>query len=256
MAINPNELILDRVRELIFTDLADGSVLGRLTSLEDASLNTSAEGTDIVDSVGAVVTTLYRAKNGEFTANNSFFSLDLASQQYGTTKEVASDVKTINVPATEVLTVDGGSITLTNTPVNPIKYIYKLENKNLAKKFSVGTVVSEEEFTIADKVVTVPTDVIGDIYVEYEYAGKSAVKVSNNTDNFPTAVGVKIFCIFRDMCNENIKYAGTVVAKKGKLDPTSVQLALNSTGKHPFTVKFNKDFCSENADLFSIIVAE
>ena len=40
--MNVNELILDRVRSLVFTDLNDGSVIGRLTSLEDPSLQTAA----------------------------------------------------------------------------------------------------------------------------------------------------------------------------------------------------------------------
>ena len=33
MAINVNELILDKVRSLIFTDLSDGSVIGQVSSL-------------------------------------------------------------------------------------------------------------------------------------------------------------------------------------------------------------------------------
>lgn len=256
MAINPNELILDRVRELILTDLADGSILARLTSLEDPSLNTSAEGTDVTDAIGAVITTLYRAKNAEFTATNSLLSLDLAARQFGTTKTVASTTSTINTPTFEILTVSGGKITLKNTPSNQIKYIYKLENGNLAKKYTVSTTVSNDNFTISDKTITVPTGVTGDIYVEYEYAADSAVKIVNNTENFPEAVGVKIFSIFRDKCNENIKYAGCIVATKGKLDPSQIQLALTTTGKHPFTIRFNKDYCQNNADLFSIIVAE
>lgn len=256
MAINPNELILDRVRELILTDLADGSILARLTSLEDPSLNTSAEGTDVTDAIGAVITTLYRAKNAEFTATNSLLSLDLAARQFGTTKTVASTTSTINTPTFEILTVSGGKITLKNTPSNQIKYIYKLENGNLAKKYTVSTTASNDNFTISDKTITVPTGVTGDIYVEYEYAANSAVKIVNNTENFPEAVGVKIFSIFRDKCNENIKYAGCIVATKGKLDPSQIQLALTTTGKHPFTIRFNKDYCQNNADLFSIIVAE
>ena len=47
MAINVNELILDRVRSLIFTDLSDGSVLGRLTKLEDPSLQTTSEADEV-----------------------------------------------------------------------------------------------------------------------------------------------------------------------------------------------------------------
>lgn len=256
MSINPNELILERVRELIFTDLADGSVIGRLTSLEDPSLKTAAEGEDVTDAVGSVITTIYKAKTGEFTASNSLLSLDLAAQQFGARKEVASESNKIVVPISETLEVADGKITLSQTPVNEIKYIYKLEAKTLAKKYTSGATASESEFKANGKEITVPTGVTGMIYVEYEYESTSAAKVVNNTDNFPEAVGVKIFAIFKNICNENIKYAGSIIAPKAKLDPTSVELALTSTGKHPFTVKFQKDYCVESADLFSIIVAE
>ena len=53
MAINVNELILDKVRGLILTDLEDGSVLTRLTKLEDPKLSSTADGEEITDAVGA-----------------------------------------------------------------------------------------------------------------------------------------------------------------------------------------------------------
>lgn len=256
MAINVNELILDRVRSLIFTDLSDGSVVGRLTKLEDPSLQTAAEGEEVTDAVGALITKMFRAKTGKFSATNSLFSVDLLAQQYGTEKEVASDTAKIVTPVEETLTVEDGKITLSHTPSNTIKYIYKLESGQLAKKYELGTSVSDTEFTVSGTEITVPTDVTGKIYVEYEYEADSAVRVVNNTENFPKAVGVKIFAIFRDQCNENIKYAGSIVAKKGKIDPSSIETALTSTGKHSFDIDFMKDYCDEDADLFSVIVAE
>lgn len=256
MAINVNELILDKVRSLIFTDLADGSVIGRLTKLEDPSLQTGAEAEEITDAQGALISKLFRAKTGRFESTNSLFSVDLLAQQYGTEKEVASADTTIVVPCEETLTVAEGKITLSHTPSNTIKYIYKLENGTLAQKYTVGVTTSETEFTIDGAEITVPTDVTGKIYVEYEYESADAVRVVNNTENFPEAVGVKIFAIFRDQCNENIKYAGAIVAKKGKIDATSLDLALTATGKHAFAVDFMKDYCDEDADLFSVILAQ
>ena len=256
MAINVNELILDKVRSLIFTDLADGSVIGRLTKLEDPSLQTAAEGEEVTDAQGALITKIFRAKTGRFEATNSLFSVDLLAQQYGTEKEVASDTATIVTPCEETLTVADGKITLSHTPSNTIKYIYKLENGTLAEKYVVGTTASATEFSINDAEITVPTGVTGKIYVEYEYEATSAVRVVNNTENFPEAVGVKVFAIFKDMCNENIKYAGSIVAKKGKIDPSSIETAFTPTGKHSFAIDFMKDYCDEDADLFSVIVAE
>lgn len=258
MAINVNELILDKVRSLIFTDLSDGSVLARLTKLEDPSLQTAAEGEEITDAQGALITKLFRAKTGRFEATNSLFSMDLLAQQYGTDKEVASETAKIVTPCEETLTIVDGKVTLSHTPSNTIKYIYKSENGTLAQKYVVGTAASATEFAINDAEITVPTGATGKVYVEYEYESTSAVRVVNNTENFPEAVGVKVFAIFKDMCNENIKYAGAVVAKKGKIDPSSIDTALTATGKHSFAVDFMKDYCadSEDGDLFSVIVAE
>ena len=255
MAINVNELILDKVRSLIFTDLADGSVIGRLTKLEDPSLQTAAEGEEVTDAQGALITKIFRAKTGRFEATNSLLSIDLLAQQYGTEKEVASETSTIVTPCEETLTVADGKITLSHTPSNTIKYIYKLENGTLAEKYVVGTTASTTEFAINGAEITVPTDVTGKIYVEYEYEATSAVRVVNNTENFPEAVGVKVFAIFKDMCNENIKYAGSIVAKKGKIDPSSIDTAFTATGKHSFAIDFMKDYCDEDADLFSVIIA-
>ena len=71
MAFNKNELILDKVRSLTAHDLSTGEMLFRLTSLEDPSLSCTAEGEEIVDAIGALITTLYRAKKATFSASNS-----------------------------------------------------------------------------------------------------------------------------------------------------------------------------------------
>lgn len=255
MKMNVNELLLDKVRSLIFTDLADGSVIGRLTKLEEPSLQTAAEGEDITDAQGALISKLFRAKTGKFTATNSLFSMDLLAQQYGAAKESADETTKIVVPVEEILTVENGKITLSHTPCTPIKYIYRLENGQLAEKYTLAAEAGSAEFAVNEAEITVPTGVTGKVYVEYEYESAEAVRVRNNTENFPQAVGVKIFAIFRDQCNENIKYAGAIVAKKGKIDPTSIEIALTSTGKHSFSIDFMKDYCAEESDLFSVIVA-
>lgn len=254
--MNVNELILDKVRSLIFTDLADGSVIGRLTKLEDPSLQTAAEGEEITDAQGALISKIFRAKTGKFSATNSLLSIDLLALQYGSEKEIASETNKIVVPVEEILTVNDGKVTLAHDPLGTIKYIYQLENGQLAKKFTVGTDVSATDFAISGKEITVPTGVTGRIYVEYEYESTSAIRVANNTEKFPEAVGVKIFAIFKDMCNENVKYAGVIKAAKGKIDPSSIETALTGTGKHSFDIDFMKDYCDEDIDLFSVIVAE
>lgn len=256
MAFNQNELILDRVRSLTAHDLSNGEMLFRLTSLEDPSLNCTAEGEEVTDAIGALITTLYRAKKATFSASNSLLSLDLAAAQFGTKKEVADDDNKIVVPTYEVLTVEDGKVTLSHTPVGEIKYIYSLVNGGIATRYAQSGAEGEEVFSINENVITVPTDVTGKVYVEYDYESTKANRIVNKTSEFPEACSMKIYAIFRDKCNENLVYAGTIIANKAKLNPESVELALTSTGKHAFEFQMMRDYCDEEAELFSIIVAE
>ena len=267
MAFNPNELILDKVRQLTAHDLETGEILLRLTQLEDPTLSTSAEGEDVTDAVGALITTMYRAKQAEFSASNSLLSLDLAAAQYGTTKEVAGEDGFVDY-AYEILPIvatkdedgkptDPATVTLSHAPVeDSVGFVYVIENNNIEATYPVKTDAAEGEASIDGSVITMPTGVVtGKVYVEYNFMNKEAVKIVNSAENFPTAVSVVIHALFRDVCNENKKYAGKIICHKAKLDPSSLELTLTSTGKHPFTFKMLKDYCSEDAELFTIIVS-
>lgn len=240
-------------------DLSTGEMLFRLTSLEDPSLACTAEGEEIVDAIGALITTLYRAKKATFSASNSLISLDLAAAQFGTKKEVASADNKIVVPTYEILTVADGAteVTLKNTPVGTIPYIYALENGEIATRFAAAAAASATEFVVSEAgVITVPTGLTGKVYVEYSYESEKANRIVNKTSEFPEACSMKIFAYFRDKCNENLVYSGVIVSPKAKLNPEQVELALTSTGKHAFEFQMMRDYCDDEAELFSIIIAE
>lgn len=259
--VNINELILDRVRYATLHDLATDEMTMRLTSVEDGSLQTSAEGTDLVDSVGALITTLFRSKRAQFTGTNSLLSMDLLAAQYGADKEVADTGNTINMPVAEIVTVNSGAAELKHTPVaNSVKYVYKLENKQIAKKYTSAAEAGADVFVISGKQITAPTSLQdGDkLFVEYEYASKTMNKVENRASNFPKAGKLVIYVLFRNICNENEKYAGVIVCPKAKIDPESVEVNLTAEGKHPFTFNMMQDYCAEEGDdqLFYFAVAE
>ena len=267
---NKNELILDRVRSLTAHDLSNGEMLFRLTSLEEPSLNTTAEGEEIVDAIGATITTLYRAKKATFSASNSLISLDLAAAQFGAKKEIVTGddklvssaykvVDKILVPTYEIIEIKNGDteVSLNKAPVGDVKYIYALSGNEIATRYSAGDAVSETEFVIdASGKITVPTGLTGKIYVEYSFESASANRIVNKTSEFPEACSLKIYAYFRDKCNENVVYSGVIISPKAKLNPESVELALTSTGKHPFEFQMMRDYCDDEAELFSIIIAQ
>lgn len=261
MAFNKNELILDRVRSLTAHDLTDGNILFRLTSLEEPSLGCTAEGEEVTDAVGAVITTLYRAKKATFSATNSLFSIDLTAAQYGTTKEVGDTGHKIIDYTYDILTItsDGGTAKLTHKPAGEIKYAYSIVNNEIGDTYKQGSVASETEFQIDEEGnVTAPTGFTGKLYIEYTYETEKAVRVKNNASDFPEACSVIIYAYFKDKCNENIVYSGKIICPKAKLNPESIELALTSTGKHPFEMTMMKDYCAEEGEdeLFSIIIAD
>lgn len=261
MAFNKNELILDRVRSLVANDLATGKMLFRLTSLEDPSLKCTAEGQEVTDAIGAVITTLYHAKKATFSATNSLISLDLAAAQYGSKKEVGSKDNKIVDFTYEILTIADNATTvkLAHTPVNDIAWIYSIVNGEIGTAYKSGAAVSATEFTVGeDGTITVPTGLTGKIYVEYQYETQDAVRVGNCASQFPKACSLIVYAYFKDRCNDNLVYSGKIICPKAKLNPEQVELALTSTGKHAFEFSMMKDYCADEGEdeLFAIIVAQ
>ena len=253
---NKNELILDRVRSLSYNDLETRQMLFRLTSLEDSSLSCTAEGEEITDAIGSLITTLYRAKKASFSATNSLFSFTLLGEQYGATKEVATEDKAILDRTYDILNVADGKITLSQTPKGDIKYIYGMAEGEVATVYKVG-VEATTNFSIVGKEITVPTDAKETkFYVEYDFENNNAMKITNKASEFPRAGYVVIYAYFKDKCNENKRYSGKIICPKAKLNPSQIDTALTSTGKHPFELTMMKDYCDENDELFTVIISQ
>lgn len=264
MAFNKNELVLDRVRSLTAHDLSTNEILFRLTQLEEPSLTCTAEGEQVTDAVGALITTMYRAKQATFSATNSLFSLDLAASQYGT-KKVQGDTGSEIIDYTyDILTftednADEG-VTLSKTPANTseIKFAYEIVDGGIGKSFRAGATASATDFQVSTNKIIPPTDFTGKLFVEYTYKNENAAMVRNTASEFPEACSVIVYAYFRDVCNENIVYSGKIIIPKAKLNPESIEIALTSTGKHPFEFTVNKDYCAEEGEdtLFEIIVSQ
>ena len=241
-------------------------MLFRLTSLEDVSINCTAEGEEVTDAVGSLITTIYRAKKAKITATNSLISLDLLAAQYGTKKEVAGVTNKITNYADEILEVVSGKTTvkLSHRPknANEIKWIYSISNNEIGEAYSAAPVTGQSDattFVISDEgEITVPTGFTGKLYVEYTYETEKAVCISNKEYSFPESCNLILYCYFRDKCNDNVVISGKLICPKAKLNPSQVELALKTAGKHSFEFDMQKDYCIEDGHggLYSILVSE
>jgi hypothetical protein len=263
MALNKNELILDRVRRIVAHDLSTDEILYTLSSIEDPSLACTAEGEEVTDALGSVITTLYRAKKASVSGTNSLINLGLAAAQYGAEKIEGTSSKKVTDTTYDILKVTGENGEVIKTSKTPkdntkIKYVYAFVDNDIAVAYEVGSTASATKAVVAaDGTITPPTGFTGKLFVEYEYEVENAVYVTNNASNFPEACRLTIYAFFRDKCNENITYSGKILVPKAKLNPENIELALTSTGKHAFEYQIMKDYCAteEEDELFTIIVA-
>lgn len=263
MAFNPNELVLERIRAVEEYDPSTMELEGRYTQIEDPSLQTSADGTQVTDAMGAEIVTFYNAQQGTFSFTNSLHSLDLMASQFGATKEVAGADNKIIVPVSEIIEIKDNVATLKYTPVGTagaeVKYAKVINSNNtFGTTYSVASVAGDGVFVVdaTAKTLTFPDGTTGRVFVQYERESEAAVRVTKKTDGVPEVKTLVIHAIFHDPCNTNLVYSGVIYVPRAQINPESVELNLTPDGKHSAEYRLQKPYCDENAKLFDVIVAE
>lgn len=260
MSFNPNELILEKIRVVEEYDPATKELTGRYTQIEEPSLKTSAEGTQVTDAMGSEIATFYHGQTGTFSFSNSLFSLDLAASQFGTDKEVADSKEPFIVPVSEIVEIKDNKATLKYTPYGEehksVKYAKIInQNNTFGKTYEESAAKATDKFVLdgntllfneADKVQ-------GKVFVQYEREADAAVKVTKATDGVPKVKTLIIHAIFHDPCDTNTVYAGVIYIPRAQINPESVEISLKSDGKHAAEYKLQKSYC-EDGRLFDIIV--
>ena len=267
-----NNFVIDRIIRGVALSQKDDSVLFSINQIQNASLNCASESTDAVDAMGTPIATFYRAKSAEFSAENALFDMNLMATQLGTSKKVAGtkdendQVIKIVVPAMESFTVaEGGTHELKHTPVGEIKEIYALNNDStFGTKYIKEDSASDEAFSIADKIITLPnlkkseddtaTLTVGtEMFVMYEYETDKAVEVVNSAKNFPVGCKFVMEVLGCDVCDQtNLVYA-YVIFNNAKLSP-DFDWSIATDGTHPFSMKAQQDYCDKEKRLFSIVI--
>lgn len=264
MIFNPNELILEKIRAVEEYDPATLELTGRYTQIEDPSLKTSADATEVTDAMGTPIHAFYRAQKGNFDFTNSLFSLDLAASQFGSTKKVASDTAKITMPVSETIVIGSDhTVVLKYVPIGTVgaevKYVKVINaNNTFGTTYEVSATAGEGKFTInaKTKTLTLPDGVTGRVFVNYEKETATAVQVIKKTDGVPEVKTLLIHAIFHDPCNSNLVYAGIIRCPRAQIDPSSVEISLKSDGKHGASYILNKEYCSDDSNLFDILVSQ
>ena len=252
MAFDLNNFVIDRIVRGVALSQKDDSVLFSINQIQNASLNCASESTDAVDAMGTPIATFYRAKSCEFSAENALFDLNLMSTQLGTTKKVASATSKITAPAMESFTVaEGLKYELKHSPKVAPTEIYALNgDSTFGVKYTKATSASATEFSIADKTLSLPTNVaVGtEMFVMYEYETDNAVEVVNSAKNFPVGCKFVMEVLGCDVCDQTTLIHAFLVFNNFKLSP-DFDWSIQTDGTHPFSGKAQQDYCDKEKRL-------
>ena len=260
MAFDINNLVIDHILRGVMTSTADGSFMWSINQITEPSLSVTTETSEAVDALGSKIATFDRAKNAEFSANNSIFDLGLFAAQNGRDKEVASSTSKIISPAFETLTYDGttSEIVLAHEPVEPIKNIYALKGDGtLGIAYTSGVSAGTDTFVYDGSAhkITVPTGLTKgtQLFVMYDYETEEAVQAIGDAINFPKAGKFVMEILGSDVCNPSEKIHAYVVFPNAKLD-ANVDLSFTTDGNHPFKLIAQQSYCDSEKVLYKIVI--
>ena len=225
-----------------------------LDQLSTASIEISAESTDITDKKGNVVRTQYKSKSGTFTATNAWLHPAIMNAASGSEIQVASASAPIEMPKMEVVPA-GGSITI-NAIEGTVKVIGMFGNGANGKVLTQSTAANYETgtFGLSSNKLTVPaagTDAPIQYLVKYQRSAESGIKLVNTADKFPNTVRLTLFCSYVDPCSDELKPC-YVYIPSFMADP-SVTISLDSENQEmDYNGILQMDYCSTEKNLYFI----
>lgn len=262
--VNLNNFIIDRVLRGIAQSHTDESVLFAITQIQNPSLTCSSESVDAVDALGTPVSTFYRSKSAEFSAENAMFDMNLMAVQVGTEKKVASKDNKILTPAFEKVT--GATATkLKHTPKVLPSFCYALNGDGtLGTKYTKATEggsATGDTFTIATAsgitTFTPPTGLGADVelLVIYEYESEEGISVTNSAKKFPKGCKFTLEVLGCDVCDQTNLLFAYLIFPNFKLSP-DFDWNIATDGAHPFSGKAMQEYCAKDNKLFEIIIVD
>lgn len=228
-------------------------LLYTLDQLSSASVEISAESTDITDKKGNVVRTVYTSKTGTFNATNAFLHPQIMNAASGSAIEEASADAKIQMPKIEIVEA-GNKLDVKNTKEGTIHVIGIYGNGANSKPMTSEEIAA----AITDNVLTVPAAGEGQpiqYLVKYEREVESGIKLTNEANAFPSLVKLTLFCSYVDPCSDDLKPL-YLVLPRFMADP-SVTISLDRENQEmDFNGALNVDFCSVGKALYYIYIPE
>jgi len=209
MALRLGNHVIDEILTAVAQNF-DDELLFTLDQLSSASIEISAESTEITDKKGNVLRTQYRSKSGTFNSTNAFLHPAVMNAASGSKIEVASAASKIQMP--KICTIAAGaeldvSDAITGT-IHVIGIYGNGANDDKELEESTAAPVVHETYQLADGKITVPAagaDAPVTYVIRYDRQVESGYKLSNLSNKFPDTIHLTLLCSYMDPCDDALK---------------------------------------------------
>lgn len=257
MGFTLDDIVIDRVQYGFAEDL-EGNPLYTLTQLQDATINISAESTDATDNQGNLIKRFWKAKTGEFTANNAMINLNVIAAASGEAKKVAKSGEEIVMP--KIVTVKKGeTLVLDETVIEgSIKVNGFSANGSMGEAYTADTNASENKYKYETGTHTLipPTAEGVDMYiVKYDRKVEKGIAVTNRADKFPQTVKLTLKALAVDPCTPDTLRGVYIVLPSFQVSP-EIEISLTTDGQLAYSGSLQVDYCSAEKALYHIYFAD
>lgn len=227
----------------------DGELSYVLDQLTDASIEISADSTDITDKKGNIIRTTYRTKTGTFTATNALFHPAVLNAQTGNKINYASATNQIVMPKIYI-DEPGAKVTLGNYEVGSLQVIGLFGNG------ANDTPIAQDDLNIsgtgASTVLTLPdrtTNGPVQYLVKFERSVSAGAEIVNDTKSLPQLNKLTLFCAMGDPCNDKLRPCYVVIPRFAPDPSMTLSLSADETTVD-FSGNLNVDYCSGTQALY------
>lgn len=256
MSFRLGDIIIDRL-QFGYGARSNGTPLYVLTQLTEATIDITANSTDITDKDGNLVYRKYTGKTGEVNAVNAFKNLSIIETLSAVDAEIATKEKGIVMPMIQEVAA-GKTLDITNY-VEGTVVVNALSTKgSMGKEYALGSEASETEYKITtsdDKtILTPPTDAEEVMYiVKFKKTVYSGTKITNSANKFPKAHELFFKALAVDPCDKESLRA-VIVHIPSFIPSPECSLALQGgdTQSMDFKGAMMVDSCSVDQEMFSL----
>ena len=239
-------------------DLSTQNPLYVLTQLNNATVDITAESTDVNDKNGNLVKKIWKSKAGSFSATNAFVNTNIIAASSGSTPIFASSDDKVTMP--RMLHVKAGAkVALGDYVAGSVKVAQYFGDGSIGKTYELGETANETNFAIATdtKELTLPTDAETEMYfVKYLREVESGALISNKADEFPSSVRAIMKATYYNPCKKNELKADYIEFPSFQVSPeTSFPINADSATMD-FKGDLEIDYCGTDKVLYNVYDAD